>query len=281
MRPVQDEDGGDGAIGGTAPAGSGAARGDAVPGDAQGVDGSAPDGRAAAVPIGTAAPAGLHEHLPHPVPRPWLGALVAGLLSFAAAAGLYASFVGSGPALADGTLLQDSIAIRTGGLTGLAVVVTNVGNTTSMAVLAVAVSAWCWYAGRRADAVLAIGAMAGAAALFRTLKEVLDRPRPPAALRLVEATNESLPSGHATMSIVVIGTVVVLAWNRCTATARVALVSVAVVWVGAVGATRIYLGVHWFSDVVAGWLVGAAWLALCVALWSWWRTRHPEPALVE
>jgi undecaprenyl-diphosphatase len=80
------------------------------------------------------------------------------------------------------------------------------------------------------------------------------------------------------MSIVVIGTVVVLAWGGSTAVVRTALVGAATVWVGAVGATRIYLGVHWFSDVVAGWLVGAAWLALCVALWSRWRVRRPADA---
>jgi membrane-associated phospholipid phosphatase len=270
MTHVRDEDGGAAAVGGGAAA---------VPGDTPRVD-RCPEAvdRTAAVPTGTAAPAGLHEHLPHPAPRPGLGALVAVLLALAAAAGLYASFVGAGPALADGAMLRDSLEIRSGGLTDVAVVVTNVGNTGSMAVLAIVVAGWCWYAGRRADAVLAIGAMAGAAAVFRALKEVLDRPRPPAALRLVEVTNESLPSGHATMSIVVMGTVVVLAWNGHTAMTRTALVAAAAVWVGAVGATRIYLGVHWFSDVVAGWLVGAAWLALCVALWSWWRTRHPAPS---
>jgi undecaprenyl-diphosphatase len=220
-----------------------------------------------------AAPAGLRERVLAPAPQPGLGALVTALLAFAAAAGLYAAFTGGGPALADSALLSESIEVRSGGLTQLAVFVTNIGNTTSMAVLAVAVAGWCWYRGRRADAVLAIVAMAGSAALFNTLKDVFDRPRPPIADRLVHAGNESLPSGHATMSIVVIGTIVVLAWAGRSALTRVVLVVAAVVWVGAVGATRVYLGVHWFSDVVAGWLVGAAWLALCVAVWNWAQGR--------
>jgi undecaprenyl-diphosphatase len=54
-----------------------------------------------------------------------------------------------------------------------------------------------------------------------------------------------------------------------------ALVVAAAVWIGAVGATRVYLGVHWFSDVLAGWAVGAAWLALCVTVWLRWRARVP------
>lgn len=218
--------------------------------------------------LDNAAPAGLRERVLAPAPQPGLGALVTSLLAFAAAAGLYAAFTGGGPALADSALLSESIEVRSGGLTQLAVFVTNIGNTTSMAVLAVAVAGWCWYRGRRADAVLAIVAMAGSAALFNTLKNVFDRPRPPIADRLVQAGNESLPSGHATMSIVVIGTIVVLAWAGRSAMTRAVLVLAAVMWVGAVGATRVYLGVHWFSDVVAGWLVGAAWLALCVAVWN-------------
>jgi undecaprenyl-diphosphatase len=142
-----------------------------------------------------------------------------------------------------------------------------------MAVLAVLVGVFCWFRGRRADAVLAVVAMGTASLVFTTIKNVTDRARPPVADRLVTVGNQSLPSGHAMMSMVVIGTIVVLSWSRLAGRGRAVLVVLAAAWVGAVGATRVYLGVHWFSDVVAGWLVGAAWLAVCVAVWSWWRAR--------
>jgi undecaprenyl-diphosphatase len=190
-------------------------------------------------------------------------------------AGLWAGFTGVGPAGLDVAVLGASVESRTDVLTAVAVAVTNVGSTVAMAVLAVSVGAWLWSTGRRADAVLVVGAMSGAGLVFRGLKELLDRPRPPLDGRLVDAANESLPSGHATMATVVVGTLVVLAWPDRTTAGRTVLLAVATLWVGAVGLTRIYLGVHWFSDVVAGWLVGGAWLAVCVAAWSWWRTRHP------
>ncbi|MEJ3654085.1 phosphatase PAP2 family protein [Actinomycetes bacterium KLBMP 9759] len=225
-------------------------------------------------------PAGLREPFVPPPPRPGLGAGVAVLLGSAAMAALWAALVGVGPAVLDSALLAESVDARSGELTASAILVTDVGSTLVMAVLAVSAGAWSWYRGRRADAVLAIGAMVGASIVFRLLKIVIARPRPPEISRLVVETNESLPSGHATMSTVVLGTLVVLGWARRRLVGRVLLVAGAAAWVGAVGATRIYLGVHWFSDVVAGWLVGAAWLAVCVALWSWWRARHPAVAVV-
>ena len=197
------------------------------------------------------------------------------MLGVLAGAAVWAAFSGVGPASFDEAALDEAIAERTPTLTTLAVIVTTLGSTVAMAVLAVVVGVWSWLRGRRADAVLAIGAMAGASLVFRLIKVLLDRSRPPAADRLVAETNESLPSGHATMSTVVIGTIVVLAWSGSSALARAAMVVAAAVWVGAVGATRVYLGVHWISDVFAGWAVGAAWLAACVTVWSRLRTRVP------
>lgn len=227
----------------------------------------------AGVPVTRVPPAGLAGSVPARAPRPALGAVSGVLLAVVAAVALWAAFTGAGPARLDGALLDDSLALRSGAVTSVALLVTTVGSTASMAVLAVAAGAWSWYRGRRVDAVLLVGAMAGASVVFRVLKVLFDRSRPPVATRLVGETDGSLPSGHATMSVVVIGSLVVLAWAGRSVTARVAMVVAGGVWVGAVGATRIYLGVHWFSDVLAGWLVGAAWLALCVAAWSGWRAR--------
>ncbi|HVL84808.1 MAG TPA: phosphatase PAP2 family protein [Pseudonocardia sp.] len=213
---------------------------------------------------------------------PAIGAALAVLLAVAAAAALYGGFTGAGPGTLDDPVLGDALALRSPDLTAAAVAVTEIGRPLLMAPLAVAVGIWSWWRGRRADAVFVVATMAGASVLFSGLKNVLDRLRPPELIRLVEETSESLPSGHATMSMTVIGSLVVLAWAGLGVAGRVAAVLAAGSWVGAVGATRIYLGVHWFSDVVAGWLVGAAWLAACAAVWTWWRRhRSREPGAVR
>jgi membrane-associated phospholipid phosphatase len=216
-------------------------------------------------------PAGLAEPLVHREPHPLRSALAAVLLALTAGTAVWAAFVGAGPARLDAAALGESVESRTAGLTAAAVALTEIGNTLAMGVLASVVALWCWRRGRRADAVFLVGAMGGGVLLFRGIKIWLDRPRPPAAAQVVAETNESLPSGHATMSMVVVGSLVVLAWAGRSVRGRLLMVAAAALWIGAVGATRVYLGVHWFSDVLAGWLVGAAWLALCAAAWSAWR----------
>lgn len=195
------------------------------------------------------------------------------LLGIASLVALYVGAAADGPTPADAAALQQSLEVRSPDLTSAAVVLTDVGGTVSMAILALLVAAWFGWRRRTADATLVLAALVGGAVLFRGLKALIDRRRPPELTRLVAETNESLPSGHATMSMVVIGTLVVLGWAGRSVATRVAMVAAAALWVGAVGVTRIYLGVHWFTDVVAGWLVGTTWLAVCVLAWSWWRDR--------
>jgi undecaprenyl-diphosphatase len=211
-------------------------------------------------------PAGLDRHLPrrsrrrvHPV-----GLVV--VLALAAAAALATAFVGVGPALADRAVLGEVLDLRTGPLTWFAVVITQAGSTVAMGGLAGLVALWLLRRSRTADAVFVIATAAGAALLFNGFKWLLDRPRPPLVDRLVGVGNESLPSGHATMSAAVIGSLVVLAWAGRSVAARLAIAGAGAAWVVAVGLTRIYLGVHWFSDVLAGWLLGGAWLAVCAVV---------------
>ena len=81
---------------------------------------------------------------------------------------------------------------------------------------------------------------------------------------MVEAVNASFPSGHAMLSAVVFLTLGVLA-SRFAERRRVKIlaISAAVLVSLLVGASRVYLGVHWTSDVLAGWSVGAAWAMIC------------------
>ncbi|MGD9527542.1 phosphatase PAP2 family protein [Pseudonocardia sp.] len=196
-------------------------------------------------------------------------------LATAAVVALWVGASAAGPTPADAAALRESMAVRTTDLTALAIVVTDVGSTVAMAIVALATGAWLVARHRLADAAFVVGAWLGGLALFRGLKILLDRARPPEMDRLVAVADESLPSGHATMATVVIGALVALAWAGRTVASRAALVALAALWIGAVGATRIYLGVHWFTDVVAGWLLGGAWLALCVVAWTWWHQRAP------
>jgi undecaprenyl-diphosphatase len=115
--------------------------------------------------------------------------------------------------------------------------------------------------GRR-RALLAIATL-GSIALYDVIKAVVARPRPQVGHLVITATGFSFPSGHATQSAAAYGAIALVVRARYGARTGRWAVGLAVVVTATVGLSRVYLGVHWPSDVVAGWLLGTAWLWCC------------------
>ncbi len=119
--------------------------------------------------------------------------------------------------------------------------------------------------------VLAVGGGIGVSTL---LKNLFDRPRPDLVPHAQVVYTSSFPSGHSMMSAVVFFTLAaLLAGVQTNLRLRAYLLCVAALLALLVGASRVYLGVHWPTDVLAGWTAGAAWALLCWAVAEHLRRR--------
>jgi len=116
----------------------------------------------------------------------------------------------------------------------------------------------------RAGAMLA-ASLAGSTVLYNVFKRIIERPRPPAKDALGTYTHWSFPSGHATQCMAFVAMLLVLVYFAGRPRLRLwAILAAAVVLV--VGGSRIYLGAHWFTDVLGGYALGGAWVALLTAV---------------
>jgi undecaprenyl-diphosphatase len=133
---------------------------------------------------------------------------------------------------------------------------------TGVAAIAVALLAW---RGARADALLVALATAGALILNPLFKEYFSRPRPAFHAPDLTLRTFSFPSGHSMGSAAVYGALAIILARRLRGTVWApVVVAVAAVIVLLVGASRVYLGAHYLTDVVAGFVLGLAWLLACV-----------------
>lgn len=158
------------------------------------------------------------------------------------------------------------------------------GNTETLAALSLAVAMFLtglMLLKRRVHGLAAfwIIATTGVGLLNIELKSAFQRPRPDRETALVRAGGWSYPSGHAMGSFVVYGMlayVIVLSVRR--PLARNAMVFALAILVLGIGFSRIYLGAHWPSDVLGGFMAGTVWLSCCIAGSEYLR-RQPQRAL--
>lgn len=141
--------------------------------------------------------------------------------------------------------------------------VTTLGNNGMLAMVALLAVGFLIAAGKmRLGALLGAGILLGSAA-SAVLKLAYDRPRPDVVAHLVDVQTASFPSGHAMNSAVVYLTMAaLLARGQKKHGPRIYILGVGIMLTLMIGLSRIYLGVHWPTDVLVGWIFGASWAAL-------------------
>ncbi len=156
---------------------------------------------------------------------------------------------------------------------------TGVGGVGVLGLLTAMTLGYLWLRGKRRTAWYLAVAIGGGLLLSLALKAGFHRPRPDLISHGSLVYTSSFPSGHSMLSAVVYltgGALLALMHRR--RTLRVYILGCAALATVLVGISRVYLGVHWPSDVVAGWAGGAAWASLCWLLGQRLQARgHLDP----
>lgn len=159
--------------------------------------------------------------------------------------------------------------------------VTRLGNPSTVTALCTVVAIGLLWRGRRWLALAWVASVSGIALLNFSIKQVFARVRPVHDDGLVQATGFSFPSGHSSVSVVTYGMLAYLAICLLPRTYHLPVALAMTALAGTIGVSRLFLRVHFASDVVAGFSVGLVWLACCVTCielarhWTRWRAAQP------
>lgn len=167
---------------------------------------------------------------------------------------------------ADGQVLHEMVLHRSEGATAVMRAITDFFSPTVTLVLAAMIAGLLAWRRSPAAAAFVLGSTAAAATLAYLLKVVFARQRPPVVDHLADEHDFGFPSGHVTgTTALLVATAIALTVGWSARRIAFALVVPAVV-VGAVAASRLYLGVHWFSDTAAGVAIGLAGVAAALTV---------------
>lgn len=151
---------------------------------------------------------------------------------------------------------------------------TGLGGAGLLTLLTLVIVIYFWMQGNNKMALYVLVAVAGGVILSIVLKDFFQRPRPQLVPHGSYTVTASFPSGHSMLSAVVFLTLgALIARMQKKQRLRIFVICVAALITFLVGVSRIYLGVHWPTDVLAGWTAGAAWALLCMVVARWLQKR--------
>jgi membrane-associated phospholipid phosphatase len=232
-----------------------------------GADASTFDGRRTPAPGATS-----RTGWGQPFVREWIRVVLIGAVALVAFAKVGADVFAHETTSFDGAVQAWFLAHQHPGLETIFLWITRIGGIMGMRVLAIAGAAYLWFRGHRrvASGVLVVPIVADL--LFSIGKRLYARPRPLGLGGRVDSSY-AFPSGHATVSTAVCCTLAYVLWREGLMNRWIAL-AIAVIVPLVVGVSRLYLNVHWATDVLGGWSVGVLIAALSAALYDHHRRRR-------
>jgi undecaprenyl-diphosphatase len=151
---------------------------------------------------------------------------------------------------------------------------TALGSTGVLTVMVLAIAGFLGMTRKSHAALLVLASVTGGVLISQAMKWAYARPRPDLVPHGAEVLTASFPSGHSMMSAVVYLTLgALLARTQPDRAVKAYILTIAVILTVLVGTSRVYLGVHWPTDVLAGWTLGGLWALLCLAVMQWLQAR--------
>ena len=166
----------------------------------------------------------------------------------------------------DTSLGQAFYAVRDPSMVQFFIWVTQLGNSTTVIGLTLTAVIIFVYRKKIPEAAGLIASIAGSAATVYILKEIIARPRPISSIPAYIETSYSFPSGHAALAVALYGFLLWATYDAMPSLWKKLTVTSAGILILAIGYSRLYLGVHYLSDVVAGYLLGGIFVAVGIKI---------------
>ncbi|PGM56154.1 phosphatase PAP2 family protein [Bacillus sp. AFS053548] len=173
----------------------------------------------------------------------------------------------------DSTVINFIQGLESPVMTSFMKIITFLGSSVFIIVLSISILYFLYKVlDHRSELILFIAALIGSNILCILLKLFFHRARPELH-RLIEISGYSFPSGHATNAMTVYGILAFILWrNIRTKFGRSLLIIISLIMILLIGISRIYLGVHFPSDVIAGYFTGGFWISTAI----WYYQRYKE-----